>query len=265
MKKIDIDEQKKIMLKMLSEFHNFCTENNIKYSLIGGSLIGAVRNGGIIPWDDDIDIILMPEEYNKLVIALKKKKFKYKFIGFNNLEKYFIPGFKIVDSDTRIIEKGIQKEYGVFVDVFRYNYIPDNFILRKYYLLKYKFILTIIHGFSSDRLVKRSFAKKIRDFYSDTKNKITYLNKYYNFLDKYNKKHSKNIISNSIMYSLDKEIQNSDNMKEYKIVNFDGVDAMIFSNYDQILKTTFGNYMTLPPVEKRVSKHTIDAFRVKVK
>ena len=70
-KEITIDEQKKILIKILAYVDNICRKNNIKYSLIGGSLIGAIRHNGFIPWDDDIDIILMPKEYKKLICALK--------------------------------------------------------------------------------------------------------------------------------------------------------------------------------------------------
>ena len=66
MKKIELKEQKKIMIELLEYFDKVCRENNIKYSLIGGSLIGAIRHKGIIPWDDDIDVILSKNEYLKL-------------------------------------------------------------------------------------------------------------------------------------------------------------------------------------------------------
>ena len=70
MKKIELPEQKKLLVEMLKYITDICDKYNIKYSLIGGSLIGAIRHKGIIPWDDDIDIILMPEEYDKLINAL---------------------------------------------------------------------------------------------------------------------------------------------------------------------------------------------------
>lgn len=72
MKKINIVEQKKIMVEILSYFDKVCRQNNINYSLIGGSLIGAIRHQGIIPWDDDIDVILSRDNYLKIIEILEK-------------------------------------------------------------------------------------------------------------------------------------------------------------------------------------------------
>ena len=77
MKKISIKEQQLLLIEMLDYITKICDKNNINYSLIGGSLIGAIRHKGMIPWDDDIDIILMPNEYEKLIDILKKKNDKY--------------------------------------------------------------------------------------------------------------------------------------------------------------------------------------------
>ena len=72
MEKINIVEQKKIMVEILAYFDKVCRQNNINYSLIGGSLIGAIRHQGIIPWDDDIDVILSRDNYLKIIEILEK-------------------------------------------------------------------------------------------------------------------------------------------------------------------------------------------------
>ena len=149
---------------MLKKFDSFCVDNNIKYSLIGGSLIGAIRNKGIIPWDDDIDIILMPDEYEKLLLALKKTKFNYRFIGYSNMDDYSVPGYKFVNDETYIVENNIKKEYGIFIDVFKYNYIPDGFLKKMLYLWNYKRMLFVIHGFGASKSKEPNFIKKIREY-----------------------------------------------------------------------------------------------------
>ena len=72
MEKINIVEQKKIMVEILAYFDKVCRQNNINYSLIGGSLIGAIRHQGIIPWDDDIDVILSRDNYLIIIEILEK-------------------------------------------------------------------------------------------------------------------------------------------------------------------------------------------------
>ena len=65
MRQIDLEEKKKIQLEILDSIHSFCLHNDIKYSLGYGSLLGAVRHGGFIPWDDDIDIIMLRDDYTR--------------------------------------------------------------------------------------------------------------------------------------------------------------------------------------------------------
>ena len=83
MNRIDRENQKKIMVQILEYFDNICRENDIDYSLIGGSLIGAIRHKGIIPWDDDIDVILTYDNYKRFIEILKKNNDKnYKILDY---------------------------------------------------------------------------------------------------------------------------------------------------------------------------------------
>ena len=91
MKKMTEKECKKVMLDILDYIDKICRKNNIKYSLFCGSLIGAIRHKGIIPWDDDIDIILLKEEYDKLVKILEKENAYYKIISYENTNGYYAP------------------------------------------------------------------------------------------------------------------------------------------------------------------------------
>lgn len=261
MKKIEIDEYKKILLEILVYIDKVCRDNNIKYSLIGGSLIGAIRHHGIIPWDDDIDIILMPKEYDKLIQILKQNcDERYKLLHFTTNNTYYLPYAKVIDSKTSVIEENSKfiQDYGIFVDILKYTYLPNHKLLRRLYLLRYQYMLSIIHGFAKSSTEKNIF-KKIRTSISQHKN----INKYLIKFDKYSNKYiSKSIymISNWPIYGLKKEIQRTCNMLEYMDIEFDGINAMITKNYDRLLRTTFNNYMKLPPIEKRVTHHNIKAW-----
>ena len=105
MKKIEIDEQKKIMVEILEYFDKVCRENNINYSLIGGSLIGAIRHKGIIPWDDDIDVILTRENYLKIISLLEKENDnRFKILTQNTCNDYSFPFPKLIDKRTYVVE-----------------------------------------------------------------------------------------------------------------------------------------------------------------
>ncbi len=260
MKKISTEKHKEIMLEMLSEFNKFCQENDIKYSLIGGSLIGAIRHGGIIPWDDDIDIILMPEEYDKLFEKLNNNNFKYRVVGYFNTNDYYNTHIKIVDDSTIVFEGGLERNYGVFLDIFRFNYIPDNILKKTIYLFKYRFMFTIIHGFSPFAKNSKNIIKKMRNLYSKKQNKIKYIEKFDSYTKKNNNLKTKKVICNSIMSSLSTAIQETKNLQQYSTIKFDGIDAMIFKNYDVILTNSFGDYMTPPPEEQRIKKHDVNVY-----
>ena len=240
--------------------NDVCKKSNINYSLIGGSLIGAIRHKGIIPWDDDIDIILMPDEYDKLINELKKaNKGRYRLIDVDVDNNYYLPYAKLVDTKTVAIEKGTKKidNYGVFVDIFKYTYLPDNDFIRKIYLARYKFMLDIIHGFG--KLNKEdNILKRIRTYLSKKISTCKYIKRFDRYSRKYN--NTTYIISNWPVYGQKKEIQFSKNMKKYSIVNFEKGTAMITENYDEILKTTFGDYMTPPPLENQIAHHNICSY-----
>lgn len=261
MKKIDLPEQKKLLIELLKYITDICQENDIKYSLLGGSLIGAVRHEGIIPWDDDVDIVLMPDEYQKLIKVLSEKNHAYYFLMNPETNKdYYYPFAKLIDTRTTLIENGIKTipNYGVYLDIFVYHYVSKNEFIRKMHYkrlffiqtlfaramlnpkemqrLKTKIIVTIANIFGPNYF-KRRHMKICR-----SKHKTEY------------------ILMNWPAYGYKKEIQNVASYQKYKYVKFENIKAMITEDYDTILKTTFGNYMQLPPKEKRVAKHDTQIY-----
>lgn len=266
MKKIDKKSQKKIMIDILKYFDEICRNNNIKYSLIGGSLIGAIRHKGIIPWDDDIDVILDKENYDKMMDVFSKKKHpKYHFLYYKNCERYYYPYPKLVDSSTYIEEPLMSeniKELGIFIDIFCYNNIPDDFKKQKNYIKHIKFTNIFLLRRKID-IKKYSMKKNFLRFNCNLLSKIIgykkILSHYENFCGKYNLVYNNYVCSNWPSYGVKNEIQNSEDIKDYIDVQFEGIKVMIFKNYDKILRTTFGDYMILPPVEKRIS-HNLNAY-----
>ena len=110
MKRLTKEEIKKIQLDMLSYIDEICLENNIKYTLVGGSLIGAIRHKGMIPWDDDIDIALTQEEYNKLMSILQNSTNSYVLLNHDINSKFYFPFTKIVYNKTLLKEQGFDYE-----------------------------------------------------------------------------------------------------------------------------------------------------------
>ena len=261
-KEITIDEQKKILIKILAYVDNICRKNNIKYSLIGGSLIGAIRHNGFIPWDDDIDIILMPKEYKKLICALKQRN-DYELLIPSESKGYYYPFAKLVDKQTVLYEYNAKHipNYGVYIDIFQYRYISNNKILQTISYMKQSILKDMISlSMVSNTRTKeeKNILKKIAFYLARKTNTQTWLNMYLKCM---NQKTSNHIVSSWPVYGKTKEIQHINDTKHYEYHIFENIDAMIFSSYDSILKTTFGNYMQLPPKEKQKTHHKMKIYR----
>ncbi len=114
------DEIRACIKDMLEWFHNFCTENNIRYYALGGTLLGAVRHKGFIPWDDDADLGLPRPDFDRLVELMKAEKGRYRLESpADGADDFFYPFAKLYDTETTAIDDGKYKtKRGIFLDIF---------------------------------------------------------------------------------------------------------------------------------------------------
>lgn len=254
------EEQKQIMLEMLRFLDKICRKNNIKYSLIGGSLIGAIRHKGYIPWDDDIDIILTEDNYSKLKSILDKETGRYQTLKYGRGGEQFT-FIKLIDTYTRLEEECQSRkipDYGVFVDIFCYYGAPDNEKMRRKYFKKIQLMVSLIARRKmnfKDATLKQIILRMGKNIASTLLGYggIRMIND--RLFGKYKK--TKYVVSNWPSYRYEKEIQLRENVEEYIDAKFEGLDVMIFKNYDAILRTSFGDYMKLPPLADRKPRHTM--------
>ena len=137
LKLLTLKERQEILLKLLIEIDEFCRNHKIKYSLAGGTLLGAVRHKGFIPWDDDIDIYMQREDFDRFTTIYKNTK--YNSLVFNTeINKNYLPqGFaKIVNPLTYVFDKKGWAEFGIFVDIFPLDSVPDNEKKQKKFIKK---------------------------------------------------------------------------------------------------------------------------------
>lgn len=266
MNKLKISEKKTILYSLLEYIDSVCRKNNIPYSLIGGSLIGAIREGKIIPWDDDVDIILTKKNYDRLISVLKKNPDqRYELLNAEINKTYSFPFAKIIDTKTFSQKEPSMKNevsgYGVFLDIFYYANVSNSSIIRKtqFYLTRIlnKACIEVdinYHNPSLMRKIVRTIKNAFRNIIGvKTIHKLLYRIPGKNHNTQY-------VTSCWPSYSYKQEVQlASDINAGYMDSQFGPVKAMIFKNYDNILKTTFGDYMTPPSADKRTS-HDIDAY-----
>ena len=133
-----VEELQKIELEILKYIDKVCKENNLTYFLAYGTLIGAIRHKGFIPWDDDVDIQMPRDDYNKLCDILKEENGRYKLLDHKEGLGYIYPFAKVIDSNTRLIETGLTEtvNMGVYIDIFPIDGTPNDFKKRKKYLKK---------------------------------------------------------------------------------------------------------------------------------
>lgn len=263
MKKISEKEYKEILYDILKEFDRFCRKNKIDYSLIGGSLIGAIREKAIIPWDDDVDVIMTPKNYNKFK-KLYKDSEDY-ILRYNSKEypKFPFPFMKLINAHTTAKEKAITdtiEEYGIYIDIFKYcnTYNDPKRQKMHHKIINFTRRMRMRPQGEIKGIKKRVrvTGKRIVRFFIGQKNVYRAYDKLCSISTQ-----TDYMISNWPIYPVKKEIQKRKDIEAgYIDTNFGPITAMVFKNYDNILKTTFGDYMTPPPANKQTPKHSIEAY-----
>lgn len=119
-----MEELKSIQLGILKDVHDYCSSTNITYWLAYGTLLGAIRHNGYIPWDDDIDIAMPREHYEKFIQSYKKKNTVV--YSCSNNKKYILHFAKVYDTRTILKEyANMNIETGVYIDIFPIDNVPD--------------------------------------------------------------------------------------------------------------------------------------------
>ena len=264
MKKNDEETLKDLQqeeLKIFKEFIKVCDILNINYYLIGGTCIGAIRHNGFIPWDDDIDVCMLREEYDIFVKqAQKYLPSNYFLQTFETDPEYPNCFAKIRNSETTFIEDSVKDKkmnHGIYIDIFpldnlyKYNVIKDKLI--KIALFRH------LHNNSND--FKKKIAVAISDLFYKRKSK----NELCEILDKMyrkgNSKSSEKVVNYGGAWGIKKESHFKSDYQDYKLVDFEDIKVKVPIGYDRCLKDTYGDYMKLPPEEKRQPHHfseTID-------
>ena len=259
MREISKEEQKCLILDILIDFDKVCKNNNIPYSLAYGTLLGAVRHKGFIPWDDDIDVIVTRENYVKLIDILNAKlQTNHKFICVENTKGFSAPLGKIIDNTTLLKEQGHYSDkidLGVYIDVFVYDWIPVGKYEQNIVLNKAVFLTKLWSFFGNNYGKHNVIIKKIRGILNKTP-LARYVSLYVNSWASsgtYEKK-----MMAALVYGVHDRRKNTmlfSDLQNLKVYEFEGYHFWGIKNSDYYLKQWYGDYMKLPPIEKRVSNH----------
>jgi len=245
-------------LKMMKKFDKVARENDIKYTLGAGSAIGAIVHKGFIPWDDDIDILMDRENFDKLKALASKilpKELEYKDYFVDQSCNVLIG--KIIDNSTTMItvdQYGRETISGVAIDVSVFDSVPNGKIAKKLQWLKSIKALILANKLSPQnhgKLVKL-YGNFVLKF---TKNKLKTITKLTNKIKKYNKNNCTHVAE--MLYLGGNRIYFENKMFEDFIdVEFEDAKFMITAHYDYYLRKRYNrDYTILPPKDKRIAWH----------
>lgn len=254
-----------ILLEMLLEIERVCQKNDINYCLFMGTMLGAVRHSGFIPWDDDLDVTMMRSEYEKFREACKTDLDQSRFFYQDHTtDPHYRWGYaRIRRKDTEFVRFGqehMKMRTGVFLDIFPMDSTPDFapwrvlhcfycFVLRKFLYAEvgrkssrtavlrawYAFLSLVPHTWILQRIEKLSMKRRetklvrILSFPTPKGRTFGYLRKWFEDLEE---------------------------------IKFEGYMFPGIKDYDSFLKFNYGGYMQMPPIEKRINPHPVAKLRL---
>lgn len=262
MRKAEIDDLRQVQLEILSEVADFCKENNIKYWIDCGTLLGAVRHKGYIPWDDDLDIGMLRDDYDLFSRLFNRNNNKYQFKCIESDPTFHLAHGKVLDTSTVLYEPD-ENGYksAINIDIFVYDNAPDDDALVKDMYdrrdrHRKHFNIQTAHTKPSGNIFRRAlvysyrFAHQVfpKDYF--IKRMVENSKRFVNV--------ETNRVGNFTSYSriiCDKKV-----FSDFIDVEFEGKMFKAPVGYDEWLRSFYGDYMRLPPEEKRVSHHSFVAY-----
>lgn len=244
-----------IELELLQEADRICRKCGIHYNIIAGTLLGAVRHGGFIPWDDDADIALLREEYDKFREACKTElnHEKYYFQDHTNTPGYRWGYGKLRKKGTVFLRQNQEHmpyEQGVFIDVFPLDYVSDKHWMRALQNFHYFCIRKVFWSEVGKSADKSWWKRKVYTLESGIP--LETVRKYYEKVIR-RTNHKKTDWVRILMFPTpNTEYGYRTRWYEQSAeISFEGVSFVGIENYDEYLTFKFGNYRELPPVEQR--------------
>ena len=268
MKEVTFEESRKIQLDILLFFDDFCKQNKLHYSLGEGSLIGAVRHKGFIPWDDDIDLLMPRKDYDKFINIYNGK---YRLISLKTEKRWWSCYSRLTDERTIVEWNNFQESYhGLWIAILPIDNYPDD-------PNEWKKISSKI-----DLIKKMGYQKKAQEkiaFYQYDKN-VGFLRNIKRILKRMLLKSMPNHIIGRRLKSLITKFNNTQTKNKgsmacvwhapwvfpatvfssYIEVEFEGYKFPAIKDYDIYLRCQYGNYMQLPPVQERIPKHNYRVY-----
>lgn len=270
MKELSLSEVQQIELDLLLAYHSICQANNLRYSLGGGSLLGAIRHKGFIPWDDDIDVMMPRPDYERFIGICKTRDTGFNLITYDTVREYNGLFAKIWDPATLIQDErmGVTYKMGVNIDVFPLDGLGDSEEEALRIFKKTAWNRELLNAC----VWKRFFRSRTHSILVEPIRLAMFVLS--RFADP--KKLLRKVDAENLRHPFDQcayagcvcgsyreqEIMTRDTFENYIDLVFEAETFKGIQNYDEYLTKHYGDYMQLPPKEKQATHHTYKAYRV---
>lgn len=257
-----MDELRKLQLLQmatLKEVIRICEKNGIRYYLMFGSLLGTVRHNGFIPWDDDLDVVMERNEYNRFLKHASKELDSKFFLHTKDTDpRYFVSFARIRINDTTFIPRVYKNagfcHNGIWIDIFPLDYAKSNNSL--YERLRYTSMRKILRPMSSFNITGAGHNPRLRRRLLTFLSKQIKLTTILNIIDKVstskNTQKGEYYVCFGSPYKMEKSYFPVNYFGEGTKATFETISVVIPDNYDAILRIIYGDYMQLPPENQRV-------------
>lgn len=257
------EEIQEILLPILIYIDKLCKEHNLRYSLAGGTLLGAVRHKGFIPWDDDIDIMMPRPDYDRLIMIVQQGfSSDYGILSTYDLDNFYVGKVSKLYSKHTLLKEftdELNLEYGAFVDIIPIEGVPNDYETRLKMSRQIHYYSRALHLYVASLYSKNIVRKRCSCLF---KNLAQYaLKKSNEIFYKYPFEKSEYVTS-VIDQNFEKVLMRREYFDDLCDVDFMGHKVKIFTNYERYLKTMYGNYMEFPPPSKRYSQHSFELYQI---
>lgn len=260
-----LDALHKIHLESLLEVDRICRKHGIRYFIVGGTLLGAVRHGGFIPWDDDLDIGLLREEYERLLHILPSELSDLYFLQtWKNDPGYYLPFAKLRVNNTRFVEHNSRLapgHKGIFIDIFPYDNAPDSALMRKMHQSLTKMLRVAVLARSAydppKGAVRRGTYRVLR-VVAPVLPLRAWMALEQCAMRLCRSNSSRDVVSLGGTYGYRKECLPRGYFATQIDLAFEGSTVRAPQGFREYLEAIYGDYMTPPPPEKRENRHGVE-------
>ncbi len=267
-----MNDLQKRLLVILKEFARVCEKHNLRYFLNGGTCLGAIRHKGFIPWDDDVDVMMPREDYEKFLTLQYEYEGTPYFIQSWKSDPRYTYGFaKLRDSSTTFIEdfyKNHRINHGVWIDIFPLDGMAKDPIPREKCAKRVKFIWFETYMAYLPNLIRK--VKKetwLKDIGLNIVGGLTYIFDIAHYRSKIRDKYAKKLkmeecalSGNLFGWTFKKAAMETDIFMDFVYVSFEDTELRVMKRYDDYLRNIFGDYMKYPPLDQQVGHHHNKGF-----